>query len=156
MSYAPPPPRPPKSTAFWVVTGFAGLVAVIVTLMFAFPIYDRYQSRADRNQNRTQSRLDANNEVTLNQIKIRTFQQRVKIAGQQADIREANAIGIRKAQDEISKTLTPLYVQFEEIDALRQIAVSGRNATVIYVPIGSDGKPIVQQTNPIGGKTNGK
>lgn len=132
--------------------GIAAFVAFLVVLLLVYPIYSRYQSRQDRNQNRVQALKDANNEVTLNQIKIRTFEQRVKIAQQQANIRYTTSIGIKRAQDEISKTLTPLYVQFEEIDALKQIALSGRNATVIYVPIDSTGKPIVSQVAPATGK----
>lgn len=93
--------------------------------------------------NRYQRRADANNAVQVTAIQIRNYQQRVKIAHQQAQIRLQTAIGVRHAQDEIASTLTPLYVQFEMIDALKTIAASGRNNSVVYIPAGANGVPLV-------------
>lgn len=123
---------------------FVVLITVFTGLYAGSKIVTRYQSRADRNQNRHQALLDANNEVTINSIRIRTYQQRVKIAQQQAQIRFVNSTGIRKSQDEIAKTLTPLYVQFEMTEALKEIASSGRNSSVIYIPSGPAGIPFIQ------------
>lgn len=131
----------------WAVAGaitLIGLVAVCLVIYSGFKVVGRYQARADRNQNRTQARYDANNEVAVNAIRIRTFQQKVKIAQQQAQIRFVNSTGIKRAQDEIAKTLTPLYVQFEMTEALKQIAQSGRNSSVIYIPSGPAGIPFIQ------------
>lgn len=129
-------------------------IAVIVAIALAFGLlfglfagwktFSRYQSRADRTQNRSQSKLDANNQVTLNNIKIGFFKQQLQIAQQQANIRKANAVGIREAQDEISATLTPLYVQFEMVEALKQIATSGKNNTTVFIPSGDAGIPLIQ------------
>lgn len=125
-----------------------GLVlGILVGCFFGLKAVGRYQDRADRNQSRTQARYDANNEVAVNAIRIRTYEQKVKIASQQANIRFVDATGVRRAQDEIAKTLTPLYVQFEMIDALKAVAESGRNATVVYIPTGSNGLPIVNTTD---------
>lgn len=132
-----------------VAVGIVLILGALIGLVFGFKAVSRYQSRADRNQNRTQARYDANNEVLVNAIRIRTQEQKVKIAQQDAQIRYVKSIGIKRAQDEISKTLTPLYVQFEYIDALRSIAASGRNATVVYIPVGPNGIPIVK-ANPTG------
>jgi hypothetical protein len=53
-------------------------------------------------------------------------EQRVRIAKQKAQIRYQNAIGVQAARRTRSqKTLTPLYVQFEMVDALKTIAQSG-------------------------------
>lgn len=130
-----------------IMWGGVGLVAVVLIFTGLFVVQktvSRWQARADRNQNRSQQRLDANNEVAVNAIRIRTFQQKVKIAQQQAQIRFVNSTGIKRAQDEIAKTLTPLYVQFEMTEALKQIAVSGRNSSVIYIPSGPAGIPFIE------------
>jgi hypothetical protein len=101
--------------------------------------------------NRSQARADANNQVQITHILIRKAQQQARINRAQiaATIAEAQkryqeAIGIRRAQDEIQKTLTPIYVQHEAIQAQERTAKSGRNNTIIYVPAGSNGVPIVQ------------
>ena len=99
------------------------IVGAVVALMFLLPAYARYQKRAN-----------AENRVKVSAIQIRNQEQRVLIAQQQAQIRLQNAIGIRKSQDEIAKTLTPLYVQFEMTEALKQIAMSGKNNSVVFIP----------------------
>ena len=124
------------------------LVGFIALLMFLFPAYNRYQKRAN-----------ANNNVKVSAIQIRNQEQRVKIAKQQAQIRLQRAIGIRRAQDEIQSTLTPLYVQFEMVDALKSIAASGSNNSVVYIPAGANGIPLIATAKgqesvglPTGGK----
>lgn len=101
--------------------------------------------------NRAQARANANNQVTLTHIRIQQAQQQAQIVNAeiQATVAEANkrfqeSVGIRRAQDEISKTLTPLYIQHEAIQAEEQIATSGQNNTVVYVPSGAMGVPLVQ------------
>jgi hypothetical protein len=115
-----------------VVFGGVGLVLFVALLMFLVPAYGRYQKRAD-----------AKNTVKVSAIQIRNQEQRVKIAKQQAQIRLQRAIGIRRAQDEIQSTLTPLYVQFEMVDALKSIAASGSNNSVVYIPAGANGIPLI-------------
>lgn len=105
---------------------------------------------------RYQKRADANNAVRVSAIEIRNQAQRIKVTKQRARIRFEQAVGIREAQDEISRTLTPLYVQFEMIDALRQVATSGKNNSVVYIPTGANGLPIVptvNSTQPAGAAT---
>lgn len=94
---------------------------------------------------RYQKRQDAVNRVKISQIEIRNQEQRVKIAQQQAEIRLENAKGVRTSQDEIAKTLTPLYVQFEMVEALKEIAKSGSNSSVIFIPAGEAGIPIITE-----------
>lgn len=113
---------------------------VVVVLVFA-AIFGLYA--VGKNIGRSQARADARNGVKISAIEITNQTQRVKVAKQKAEIRLQDAIGVREAQDEIAKTLTPLYVQFEMVDALRQIAVSGKNNSVVYIPAGANGIPLV-------------
>ena len=53
------------------------------------------------------------------------------------------AEGIRKAQDLISKTLTPLYVQHEAIKAQE----NDRQGDRTYIPVGPQGVPLVAGVN---------
>jgi hypothetical protein len=129
-------------TNYWksgigIFVAVLGLVAVIVGMMFGLKAYGRYQKRAD-----------ANNDVKVSAIQIRNQAQRVQIAKQHAQIRFQNSIGIREAQDEIARTLTPLYVQFEMTEALKQIASSGKNNTVVFLPSGAGGIPLVSTLDP--------
>ena len=112
------------------------IVVTLIALMFLIPAYARYQKRAD-----------ANNSVKVSEIEIRNQEQRVQIAKQKAEIRRQDAIGIREAQDQIAKTLTPLYVQFEMTEALKQIALSGENNSTVFIPAGAGGIPLVSTTD---------
>lgn len=100
---------------------------------------------------RGQHRADAHNRVAITKIEIQNQDQQAKVIAAQngivyakANQRYLEAVGIRKAQDEISRTLTPLYIQHEAIQAEEQIASSGQNNTVVYVPSGNMGVPLVQ------------
>lgn len=131
-----------KGFKFWTIFWGAITVAIafaIVLMLVLIPPYNRYQSRAN-----------ANNRVKVTAIEIRNQAQRVKIAKQQAQIRYQNSVGVREAQDEIRKTLTPLYVQFEMTQALQQIATSGKNNTIIYLPTSpTSGLPVVPVSNAL-------
>lgn len=120
-----------------VIAGFIVLVLIGFGLLALGKSFGRYQARAD-----------ANNRVKVSNIEIRNQAQRVQIAKQHAQIRYQNAVGVREAQDEIAKTLTPLYVQFEMVQALQAIAQSGSNNSVVYIPSGANGIPLVSTTNP--------
>jgi len=113
---------------WWSVGGFVVLLVICFGLVFTVGAVSRYQARAD-----------ASNKIRVYERQIRVFDQKVKIATQEANIRYQRAIGIKKAQDEIQKTLTPLYVQFEFTQALMAIAQSGRNNSVLFVPTNPNG-----------------
>ena len=68
----------------------------------------------------------------------------LEIAKRDADIEAAKAEGIRRSQDIINQTLSPMYVQHEMVKAIEAIAGKAGNS-VIYVPIGASGLPIVEQ-----------
>ena len=100
---------------------------------------------------RAEQRADAENRVTLTHIAISRARQqalitRAEIEATQADAekRYQEAVGIRRAQNEISATLTGHYLQHEAIQAQKAVATSGRNNTLIYVPSGGNGVPLVQ------------
>lgn len=124
----------------WKVVWVA-LLALLVSIGLLFGVlalgksYSRYQKRAD-----------ANNNVKVSAIEIKNQAQRVLIAKQKAEIRKQDAIGVREAQDEIAKTLTPLYVQFEMTEALKQIALSGQNNSTVFIPSGPSGIPLIGNT----------
>lgn len=139
-------------TGVWGALGGTVTLVVLIGLLMGsiagFKAFNRYQRVQDAKNTVTTSRIAANNKVKLNEIEISQQQQRVKIEQQKAQIRYEKAKGIRESQDEIAKTLTPLYVQFEMTEALKEIAVSGKNNTVIYIPVGPDGLPMVTTAKP--------
>lgn len=125
-----------------ILVGFLLVVGLCVGAAFGCKGYNRYQARAD-----------ANNKVKITAIQIRNQAQRVLIAQQKADIRFTDATGIRRAQDEIASTLTPIYVQFELVEALKAIATNGSNNSVVFVPTSpSSGLPIIPGLTENAGK----
>lgn len=135
----------PVRAMLWLVAGVVGLVLVVGLFVGG--------CAGVKSFSRSQQRADANNQVKITHIKIRQAQQQADIVNAEikSTVAEANkrfqeAVGIRRAQDEISKTLTPLYIQHEAIQAEEQIAQSGRNATFVYVPSGEQGVPLVKTT----------
>jgi regulator of protease activity HflC (stomatin/prohibitin superfamily) len=66
----------------------------------------------------------------------------IQTAKAKAQIREAEAEGVAKAMDTINQKLTPLYVQYEAIQA-QQKMVNSPNHTEVYIPVGPMGVPVV-------------
>lgn len=66
----------------------------------------------------------------------------IQTAKARAQIREADAEGIAKATETINQKLTPLYVQYEAIQA-QQKMVNSPNHTEVFIPVGPMGVPIV-------------
>lgn len=133
----------PRSPITWVIATFLGIVLCIALLLGGCGVIKSFQ--------RSQKQADAKNQVKVTHILIQKAQQQARITAANdahvkalADQRLIEATGIRKAQDEISKTLTPLYLQHEAIQAQERTAASGRNNTIVYVPSGNNGVPIVQ------------
>lgn len=141
--------RPPLSTrqlaARWAAGIALFLIVVVGTSWAGFA-----GCNVAKNWHRNQKLKDAVNQTRIVKQQIRTAQQqaeiveaqnaRVRALGQQRII---TAQALAKAQALIHSTLTPLYVQFEAIEAQKAIATSGRNNTVIYVPSGTNGTPVL-------------
>ena len=66
----------------------------------------------------------------------------IQTAKAKAQIREAEADGIAKAMETINQKLTPIYVQYEAIQA-QQKMINSPNHTEVYIPVGPMGVPIV-------------
>jgi Na+-transporting NADH:ubiquinone oxidoreductase subunit NqrC len=95
---------------------------------------------------RYQKRADAKNRTLVVKQEIKTAEQQAEVVHAQnaavkarAEQRVLEAEGIRKAQDLISETLTPLYVQHEAIKAQE----NDRQGDRTYIPVGPQGVPLV-------------
>lgn len=130
-----------------VVASLLTLVLMIFGISVGLGAYGRWSKVQEANNRAHTARIDAENQAKVNALLINSTDQQVLIHQKQAQVRLADAVGVREAQDEISKTLTPLYVQFEMVDALKQIAESGKNNTVVYIPTGANGIPLISNTD---------
>lgn len=136
-------PINPFKAAGVVALSLIVLILILVGSWGGIKAFNRHQRVADANNDVKTTQIRANNQTKLNEIRIAQQAQLVKVAQQKAQIRFENSKGVRQAQDEIAKTLTPLYVQFEMVEALKDIAKSGKNNTVVYLPSGDAGIPLV-------------
>lgn len=119
------------SIAKMIIISSVSFIIIVLALMLGLPAYGRYQ----RLQNE-------NNQTKVNDIQIAQTAQLVKVQEQKAQIQIAQAYGIAKAQDIIKSTLTPAYLQYEAIEA-QKAEVNSPNHTIIYIPSGSNGVPLV-------------
>lgn len=83
------------------------LAGLLVGACQSVPAYNRHQQRMWFKQNRDQALKNERNKVQVNDIKIAQTEQLVKVEQQKAAIRYADAVGLKKSQVEISKSLTP-------------------------------------------------
>lgn len=127
------------------------IITIIVILLFGIIIGGFAGCGAAKDFSRHQKLKNAQNNVKVTAINIQRAHQQARITEAQNGIVKAKAyqkylesVGIRRAQDEINKTLTPLYVQHEAIQAMEH-----GGASKIYIPSGSQGIPLV---NNVGGK----
>jgi hypothetical protein len=128
------------------MTGFGSLSIIVICiglfitfitgLMYGLPAYSRYQ-RLQNERNLTQ----------VNDIKIAQTRQLVQVAEQTKQITIVNAEGIASSQKIINGTLTNQYLQYLAIDA-QKAEINSPSHTVIYVPSGNNGIPLVQTVNP--------
>lgn len=109
-----------------------GVVFILGIILWGFPVYTRYQARAD-----------AQNQVAINAIIIEQQEQNIQVEKQKAQIRIVDAGGIAESQKIISASLTDAYLQYLAIDAQKAMA-SGQNHTEVYIPVGTNGIPLVK------------
>lgn len=138
-----PPEEPPVTNREYISAWkWVAIIATSLVLLFGLSIGGCSGYKA---WHRGQQRANANNRVALTQIQIRNQKAQDGVIQQQAYQRYIEATGIRKAQDEISKTLTPLYIQHEAIQA-QEAEAQKPNNTIVYVPSGAQGVPLVKTT----------
>jgi regulator of protease activity HflC (stomatin/prohibitin superfamily) len=82
---------------------------------------------------------------------LETRSTQVDIARKDAERRVVEAEGIARATQIIQQRLTPLYVQHEAIEAQKAM-VGSPNHSVIYIPVGPMGVPLVSTISPPGEK----
>lgn len=111
---------------------------ITCALVFGIPAVGRYNARHG-----------AANQVKVNALIIQQTQQLVEVERQKAAVRVAEAEGISKAQEIINKTLTDRYLQHEAIKAQSEMADSP-NHTQVYIPVGTNGIPLVKTVDPDG------
>lgn len=141
------PGREPSGSDVDAGTIFKGLLVVFVCLVVIIALGVAGVAGC-KSFNRSQKRADANNAVAVTHILIRKAEQQAQINTAQiaatkaeAEKRYQEAIGIRRSQDEISKTLTPAYLQHEFIQHLPA-------ARSVFIPTGQGGLPQVVPVNP--------
>lgn len=117
-------------------------VALVVIIIFAIVFGSYGVASFAKGFSRSQRLADERNQVQVNDIQIQQTAQLVKVQEQKAQIQVEQAKGIAKAQDIIKSTLTPAYLQYEAIEAQKD-EINSSNHTVIYVPSGSNGVPLV-------------
>lgn len=135
--------RPDPSIGKIAVLCIIGLIVLLVSIVglsAGCKEYNRYQARADR-KNQTQL-VKQDIKTAAQQAQVNRAQ--IAATKAEAEKRVAEAHGIRQAQDLIAKTLTPLYVQHEAIQA-QKIQGAGDK---LYVPVGPQGIPLVQDVGP--------
>lgn len=121
-----------------IIIGSIGGVAILTILLIGVPEYGRYQARAN-----------ANNQTVLNEIAIAQQNQLIQVETKKADIRVADAKGIAESQKIIDASLTANYLQYLAIQA-QQAMAQGSNHTEVYIPVGTNGIPLVKTVNPSG------
>lgn len=117
---------------FLIIVLLILLVGFIWIMSFGVKIYGRYQAR-----------MDAQNEVLVNEIKIKQQEQLIQVEKQKADIRIVEAGGIAESQKIINSSLTNNYLQYLAIQAQEKMAGSP-NHTQVYIPIGTNGIPLIK------------
>lgn len=134
--------NPLAQVAGWLVVAVVA-IGMVTGGVAGCSDFSRYQATQNAKNAATNRLIGAQNNVQVTDIEIQNQQQMIQVTKQQAQIKYEQAVGIREAQDEIAKTLTPLYVQYEMVQAMTDIAKSGQNNTVVYVPSGQGGVPTI-------------
>lgn len=120
------------------VWGTLVILAVLVFVGFAI----NFVAHAVPNYTRSQRLANERNQVQVNDIQIAQTHQLVQVEQQKAQIRIVQAGGIAKSQQIIAGSLTQAYLQYEAIEAQKS-EVNSQNHTIIYIPSGSNGVPLV-------------
>jgi len=121
----------------WIAIGagaFLSTVIVIVVIWAGLKSFSRYQRVAD-----------AKNEQRVIEMRVDQTRQLVEVEKQKASVRVAEAEGIAESQRIIDSSLTEDYLTYLAIQAQMEMSHSP-NTTVIYIPVGDNGIPLVRDT----------
>ncbi len=124
-----------KEAFVWLI-GATIIILVLSGLFFGLPEFFRYQDV-----------LSAENQVRLTAIRIHNTEQLIEVEKRKADVRVQEAKGIAESQRIIDTSLTHNYLQYLAIQAQEQMAHSP-NHTQIYIPVGTNGIPLVKTVGP--------
>lgn len=115
-----------RKFSFW---GFGAVLTLVLILGAGIAL-----SAAMNAYSRAEKRYDAENQATLTHIAISGARQQALIVRAQIEATQANgekrvvgAVVIRRAQNEISRTLTGHHLQYEAIQARKAVVTYGRN-----------------------------
>jgi hypothetical protein len=128
-----------KSAFVTLAAILAGLFVVFLVFMVMYVAYKpihRYQLRAD-----------ASNKVKVTDRLVRVRQAQINVERAEAKVQEQIGRGQKLQNEQIAKKLTPLFVQYAMVKALEQIATSGKNNSLVFIPVGANGIPLVSNTN---------
>lgn len=119
------------------------LVAMSIVALLVCGLFTFAGAAGCKSYNRYQKRADAKNQIKVAEFQAKTVRAQIQATKARAEQRVAEAHGIREAQDLIAKTLTPLYVQHEAIQAQKD----GGSGNRTYIPVGPQGVPLVADLN---------
>jgi hypothetical protein len=111
------------------------VVILIIGVIAGFKAFGRYQRVAD-----------ARNQEKVIEMEVKQTAMLVEVEKQKAAVRIEEAKGISESQRIINNTLTPNYLTYLSIQAQMNHADSP-NTTVIYIPVGENGVPIVRDSS---------
>jgi hypothetical protein len=133
--------NPVKSIFAWIAgIGTTGVILIGMVFLLVFGI------GACNNWQRGQAVKNTQNKIKIATKNLALYDLQIKQARKQAQVKKEVAIGQKLANEQISRRLTPLFVQYEMIEALKAIAASGKNNSVIYIPSGANGVPLIAPT----------
>jgi hypothetical protein len=113
-----------------------------VGLDAGFSAYSRYQNIQSAHNKAQVNIINEQNTIEVTKLEEQNQANMIQVTKQKAQIQYQQAVGVRDADQEINKTLTPLYIQYLQIQAMEDMATSGKNNTVIYIPSGAGGIPV--------------
>lgn len=116
-----------------------GIFVVLMTLLFGTIAVGQAFSRYQRVKN-------ARNEQRVIEMKVKQTQMLVEVEKQKAAVRVAEAQGIADSQAIIDSSLSDQYLTYLSIQAQMDFASSDNN-TIIYIPVGDNGIPLIRDTS---------
>ena len=125
-----------------VFLAIALIIGIFVGIDDGISAFNRSQNVKDAHNKAAVAIINEQNTIQVTKLEEQNQANEIQVTKQKAQIQYQQAVGVRDADQEINKTLTPLYIQYLQIQAMEDMATSGKNNTVIYIPSGAGGIPI--------------